>query len=101
MQPTDGFEWNFSRTVLAMISPFSGLSCAIARINLPDITSLAGSGRPQNANVHKTDATGIEAHNSVTVCRKITSNDTLNLTECLPPSQAAFCLAPAIGGLLV
>ena len=68
---------------------FTPLSGTDSLTNMPDMTSLATSGLLQNAikyftKVRKTGATGIEAHNSVTVLHKITSNDTLNLTECLP-----------------
>ena len=75
------------------------------------MTSPPASGRLQNAikycsKVFKTGATGIEAFNSVTNWRKITSSDTLNevywmSADILMLNGASFCLTPPIGGLLV
>ena len=77
------FQWNFWRTGP---QKFTHLLGTASLINLPDMTSLAASGQPQNAikyytKMRKTGAVGIEAHNFVTVWGKVTSNGTLNLTE--------------------
>ena len=68
---------------------FIRLSEIASLINLSDTMSLAASGRLQNAikyctKVRKMGAAGTQAHNSVTVWRTITSDETMNLTECLP-----------------
>ena len=64
----DGFGWNLLKTVKATISKFYTLIVH----NKPHMTSLAVSGRMQNAikyctKVRKTGAAGTESHNSVTV----------------------------------
>ena len=46
---SDGFRWNFSRKVKAMIDRhFTRLSMTSGPTNLPDTTSLVASGRLQN-----------------------------------------------------
>ena len=82
----------------------------LAPTYLLKMTSLAVSGRLQNAikyctKVRTTGAVSIEANNSVTVWRKVTCNNTLNLdwmsAEIVKLSGMAFCFAPPIGGLFV
>ena len=68
---------------------FTNLSRTDSLTNLADMTSVAASCGLQNAikyftKVRKTGVAGTEVPNSVTVLGKITSNDTLNLTERLP-----------------
>ena len=89
---SDGFGWNFSRTIWARITNFYKLIWVNYPTNLPDITSLAASGRLQNANKYCQNAWNASGRHNRRIVRPLFNIELQNFAGTSRPTWSTAVL---------